>query len=61
MKLVNYRCSECGKDLEALFNDSEVQVETLDEKCTECGGEFHKFNLKNNIHRVYIEDSGGLD
>jgi hypothetical protein len=60
MKLVNYQCNVCSKDYEEFFNDSEEQPRSLDYPC-ECGGELVVFNYKRNCHRVYIEDTGGLD
>lgn len=60
MKLVSYMCTKCTEEKEEYFNDSEEQPEFLEEPC-KCGGAFRRFNLKANIHRVYIEDSGGID
>jgi hypothetical protein len=48
MKLVNYRCDKCLKDSEELFNRDDEIPECLEEKCS-CGGEFKKWNLKNNV------------
>ena len=61
MKLVNYRCEDCEAEVEEMFNDSEEQPEYLEELCEKCGGFLKKFNFKKNCHRVYIEDSGGID
>lgn len=47
MKLVNYRCENCEKNVEELFDNHEEQPEELEEKC-ECGGTVKKFNYKNN-------------
>ena len=63
MRLVNYRCSECGHEIEELYRLSEEIPETLDRVCFECKKrvEMQLLNFKNNIHRVYIADSGGID
>jgi len=48
MKLVNYRCKDCGKDVEVFFNDSEEIPEECDEEVCECGGNLEKWNFKRN-------------
>jgi hypothetical protein len=56
MRLVLYQCDKCKKQQEELYYDTEDQLELLEITC-ECGGEFKKFNFKNNSHRVRIMDS----
>ena len=46
MKLVNYKCKDCGVDTEILYQDTECVPEKL-ENCS-CGGEIFIFNFKNN-------------
>jgi len=48
MKLVNYRCKNCGKETEVLYNDSEEIPEKCTEEVCECGGELLKWNFKHN-------------
>lgn len=59
MRLVSYTCFECMQKKEELFNDTEEDPEVLEEPC-DCGGQFQKFNVKDNSHRVYIQDRSGL-
>lgn len=49
MRLVNYRCKDCGKDIEEIYSSSELETlpEELEEKC-ECGGTLVRFDFKNN-------------
>jgi hypothetical protein len=51
MRLINFRCEDCGKDREELFTRDELEevgeLEELEERC-ECGGLLKKFDYKNN-------------
>lgn len=51
MKLVNYRCEECGLELEWL-DDGDPPVE----ECPRCGEKMSPFNFKNNSQRARVND-----
>jgi ssDNA-binding Zn-finger/Zn-ribbon topoisomerase 1 len=56
MRLEAYRCDCCETEVEELFNDTEDRPEMLPNPCPKCGGELHRWGLKNNQHRSYVQD-----
>ncbi len=50
MKLVNYKCSVCGEELEELFDAKELIPDKLDHSCPQCDsvGVLDLWNFKNN-------------
>jgi DNA-directed RNA polymerase subunit RPC12/RpoP len=60
MRVVGYKCPDCGKEFDEYFQWSEKPPEELDAPLCDCGAKYAKFNFKNNCHRVY-ENDGGID
>ena len=59
MKLLNFRCHECGLDDEIWDDDLEAMQASDDQYvplCLECGGVMDEYNFKNNIHRYRLND-----
>jgi hypothetical protein len=60
VRLVNYKCTECGREAEVLYNDTEEQIEvyscpgTTDEGI--CMGNCVKYDFKNNSQRWRFHD-----
>jgi len=53
MKLINYKCNKCGREIERICQDSEWKnmvdnEEYVDLGFCECGGTLKRFNFKNN-------------
>lgn len=50
MKLVNYRCKECQKDVEEIFFSDEKIPELLRQRCPQCekANTLERYNFKNN-------------
>lgn len=55
-RLEAYICENCDNEVEEIFNDTETRPDYLDEVCAKCGGRMKKSSIKNNSHRVYIQD-----
>lgn len=60
MRMVGYKCEDCDKQYEDLFNDTEEKPEIHPTMKCECGGKLKKWDMKQNIHRVSIFDRGGI-
>jgi transcription elongation factor Elf1 len=56
MRLVNFRCPQCGYETEIYVKDEkeDKKLDTL--SCTYCKTEMFKFNFKNNKQRVFLFD-----
>lgn len=54
MKLINYRCPVCGKEVEFILEAGAIDIAW--EECPKCGGKMTQFNFKNNSQRVRIND-----
>jgi len=50
MKLINFRCINCGHD-EDLFDDEIEIIEGQEILCPKCNSEMKEFNFKNNNQR----------
>ena len=59
-KLVNYTCVECGENVEEIYNDTEEQLDELEDPCPKCGGTMKKNNMKDNCHRWCYADRNGV-
>lgn len=57
-RLEAYRCCSCDHEVEEIFNDTDERPEELDYRCEKCGGILKRYAMKNNVHRVYIQDRG---
>jgi DNA-directed RNA polymerase subunit RPC12/RpoP len=47
MKLINYRCVECGQEEEHLLTNEELKEALKEIECL-CGGQMTQFNFTNN-------------
>jgi ssDNA-binding Zn-finger/Zn-ribbon topoisomerase 1 len=59
-RIVGYQCVNCGTEDEEIFNDTEERPEFLDRKCTKCGSNLKKRDIKQNCQRWAHRDRGGM-